>query len=211
MLGPPVPQKARKLRAVLLDLYGTLVEMRERREPYARLAQATGWAFDRRTVMCRRFTRDELASHAGCRDPRLMDEFDTGIRAELDGIAVYPDVRETLAALRAEGLRLALVSNLSEPYGAVVNERGLLQPFDAIVLSYEVGSVKPEPEIYREALARLGVEAGDAMMVGDSLLADVHGARAAGLSAVHLCRHGRFVDGQSIESLRELVDLVKGG
>src|SRR5687768_17515973 len=81
MLGPGVPQKARKLKAVLLDLYGTLVEMRERREPYARLAHETGWAFDRRTVMCRRFTRDELADYVGCSDPRVLDEFDAGIRA----------------------------------------------------------------------------------------------------------------------------------
>ena len=61
---------------------------------------------------------------------------------------------------------------------------GLDQFVDELVVSAEVGVSKPDPEIFRVAINRLGVSAQQTVMVGDSWAADVEGARAAGIRAI---------------------------
>jgi FMN phosphatase YigB (HAD superfamily) len=64
-------------------------------------------------------------------------------------------------------------------------------PFvDALVTSEELGCAKPAAAIFENALARLGVTANEAVMVGDSWPNDVVGATNAGIRAVWLNRHG---------------------
>ncbi|KUI30547.1 haloacid dehalogenase [Mycobacterium sp. IS-1496] len=91
----------------------------------------------------------------------------------------YPDTADVLAALRRQGVKTAVVSNIAfdvRPAFAAIGADG---DVDEFVLSFEVGVTKPAPEIFTTALTRLGVEAADAVMVGDSDEAD-GGARAVG-------------------------------
>ena len=67
---------------------------------------------------------------------------------------------------------------------------GLADRFDAVVVSGELRSAKPDPAVYAHALQALGAEPGDAVMVGDSLRNDVDGPVAAGLRAIWLNRTG---------------------
>ena len=83
-------------------------------------------------------------------------------------------------ALAAAGLQLAVVSNWDAGLHEHVRALGLDRLVDAIVTSAEAGAPKPEPQIWRLALDRLGVPADRAVHVGDSE-ADATGARAAGL------------------------------
>lgn len=111
---------------------------------------------------------------------------------------VYPEVPEVLEALRAAGVRLGLISNIWLS-GPIVREHldmlGLLRPFEAVVLSSEVGLIKPHPVLFRVALERMGVEPGQAWYVGDNPHADVAGAKGVGLGAVLVRRpeQARFV------------------
>lgn len=89
----------------------------------------------------------------------------------------YPDTAEVLGALRAQGVKTAVVSNIAfdvRPAFASIGAQ-----VDEFVLSYEVGAVKPDPAIFGAALQRLGVRAQEAVMVGDSEEAD-GGAAALG-------------------------------
>lgn len=91
----------------------------------------------------------------------------------------YPDTAEVLAGLHRRGIRTAVVSNIAfdvRPAFASIGAAGFVDEF---VLSYEVGAVKPDAAIFETALARVGVAAADAVMVGDSDEAD-GGARAVG-------------------------------
>jgi putative hydrolase of the HAD superfamily len=88
---------------------------------------------------------------------------------------VQPGAYEACAALRAAGIRLAVVSN----WDIGLHER-LPQAFDVVVTSAEAGTPKPDPAIFALALTRLGAEAARAVHVGDSN-ADEEGARAAGM------------------------------
>jgi putative hydrolase of the HAD superfamily len=93
-----------------------------------------------------------------------------------------------LGSLRDRGLRLAVVANTwPEPPRLVrreLEELGVGGILDAIVLSGEVGARKPEAAIFEHALGVLGVDALDAIFVGDRLVDDVAGAAAVGMTTV---------------------------
>jgi putative hydrolase of the HAD superfamily len=103
----------------------------------------------------------------------------------------FEDAVPALEALRGE-YRLALVTN-----GASCLQRekfeasGLADRFEAVVVSGELRSAKPDPSVYACALEALGARAGEAVMVGDSLANDVDGAVAAGVRAIWLNRTGK--------------------
>jgi HAD superfamily hydrolase (TIGR01509 family) len=73
-----------------------------------------------------------------------------------------------LRSLRAQGLRVAIVSNIAFDIRPAFRTAGVEGDVDEFVLSFEVGAVKPDPRIFETALQRLGVAAGEAIMVGDS-------------------------------------------
>ncbi|MFP8941901.1 HAD family hydrolase [Streptomyces fenghuangensis] len=116
----------------------------------------------------------------------------------------YPDTADVLDALRDRGVPVAVVSNIGWDLRPVFRAHGLDHRVDAYVLSFEHGLQKPEPGIFELACRALGVEPGEALMVGDSRHAD-GGAAALGC-AVHLVDHlpcDRRPDG-----LRPVLDLV---
>ena len=98
--------------------------------------------------------------------------------------------RAALAELARRGLRLAVVSNTMRTPGAVLRKmldaQGLLEPFAHLTFSDEVGIRKPAAEIFLLTLRHLGVEAAEAVHVGDDAVLDVLGARNAGLRVVQV-------------------------
>jgi len=105
----------------------------------------------------------------------------------------YPEVPAALAELRAAGHRLVVVSNWDVSLHDMLRTTGLGVLVDAAISSAEAGVRKPDPAIFRRALALAGAAAhGDrpALHAGDSLELDVAGARAAGLAAVLIARDG---------------------
>lgn len=126
---------------------------------------------------------------------------------------VFPEVPAVLAALRARGLRLAVVSNFDGRLLPLLDALGISERVDAVVPSTLVGSAKPEARIFHAALARLGVSPAAALHVGDDLSMDVTGACRAGLRAVLVDRHGRVPAApagvpvlRSLDRLPELAD-----
>jgi HAD superfamily hydrolase (TIGR01509 family) len=91
----------------------------------------------------------------------------------------YPDTAEVLKSLSRQGIKTAVVSNIPFDLRPAFHAIGAADYVDEFVLSFEVGVVKPNAAIFEIALSRLGVAAGNAVMVGDSEEAD-GGARAVG-------------------------------
>jgi putative hydrolase of the HAD superfamily len=116
---------------------------------------------------------------------------------------IFEDVLPVLADLRAQELKLGLVSNTGRDLGAFVAHHGL--DVDAFVSSGVHGKTKPHPTIFLAALELLGVEPADAVMIGDSLEDDVEGARAAGIQALLLDRENRYPEvEEKLNDLRAL-------
>jgi HAD superfamily hydrolase (TIGR01662 family) len=103
---------------------------------------------------------------------------------------LYEDVPPVLRELRRQGLKIGLVSNTSRDLARFVDTFSL--DVDAWIASGAHGKVKPSPTIFLAALAQLGVEPSEAVMVGDSIADDVDGARSIGMRAFLLDREGRY-------------------
>ncbi len=126
--------------------------------------------------------------------------------------AIFPEVHETLAALRADGYRLAILSNWSWHLDMLCKVLALDRYFEEIVISSRVGFSKPHPGIFAHALERMGVEAEAALHVGDNPIADVGGALGVGITPVLLDRTGRdaaLTVPHRIGDLRELRGLLR--
>jgi putative hydrolase of the HAD superfamily len=122
--------------------------------------------------------------------------------ARADAWEVFDDVRETLAALRARGIRLAVTSNFDPRLPRLLAEAGLAEHFAAVVYSAEIGVEKPHPAIFEELLGRLELPAAAVLHVGDSRRDDVEGAAAVGMRALWLTRGSARGD---VASLRDLL------
>jgi putative hydrolase of the HAD superfamily len=105
---------------------------------------------------------------------------------------LYDDVPGALSALAADGIRVGLISNSHRCLVSFQSHFGLAGLISAVVSSSEHGFMKPHPSIFEAALRLVGVPAGEAVMVGDSLRQDIDGALRAGMRAVLLHRGGRF-------------------
>jgi putative hydrolase of the HAD superfamily len=115
---------------------------------------------------------------------------------------------ETLAALRGAGLRTGVVSNADGRAALLLEQAGLAGGFDLIVDSHFEGVEKPDPEIFRRALARLGVAAEHTLFVGDIWSIDVEGSRAAGLRPILMDATGGYAD-RDCERIARLVELCE--
>jgi putative hydrolase of the HAD superfamily len=104
--------------------------------------------------------------------------------------SAYPDAAPALRRLRAGGVRLVVVSNWDASLHERLAETGLAPLVDGAIASAELGVAKPDPAIFAHALELAGATAEHAWHVGDSLDADVAGARAAGLTPVLVARDG---------------------
>ena len=112
----------------------------------------------------------------------------------LDTWHAYDDTVPTLQALKAAGIRICLLSNAGVPIRNVLDREGVSPLVDAVVLSYEVGCVKPDHRIFRAALSALGLEATSVLMVGDNANDDGGGA-SIGLRTLILPRTSGRVHG----------------
>lgn len=128
---------------------------------------------------------------------------------------VAPRVREGLEILGSSGLRVGIVSNSDGTVEAQLRRQSVCQvgagagvPVAAVVDSTIVGIAKPDPAVFDLALERLGVGAATAVHVGDSTTMDVAGARAAGVTPVHMDPFGDCT-GEDHGHVGDLVDLAR--
>jgi putative hydrolase of the HAD superfamily len=123
---------------------------------------------------------------------------------------LFSDVEETLGALANDGYEIGLISNFEEWLELLLEHLGVTRSFEVRVISGVEGVEKPDPAIFRLALERAGVEASEAVYVGDSLEFDVEPATAVGMLGVLLDRRDRYPEATCprIGSLGELRDLL---
>jgi putative hydrolase of the HAD superfamily len=123
----------------------------------------------------------------------VADHFAARFSAVRDEITQpFPGALEGLRALRALGIKLALITNGSSATQRAKIERfGLAAYFDHIQIEGEAGFGKPEEQAYRHAMDALGVQPHETWMVGDHLEWEVAAPQRLGLKGVWCDGHGR--------------------
>jgi putative hydrolase of the HAD superfamily len=132
-------------------------------------------------------------------------------------VQLYPGARAVLRSLRQRGYRLGLVSNVSPLAAGPLDRLGLRGYFDAVILSFEVGLLKPDPAIFGLACARLGVAPAECAFVADGGFGELDAAAALGMFAVRVRLPHQHPDyGESrqwdleIDDLRALLAIFPG-
>ncbi|MGH3139783.1 MAG: HAD family hydrolase [Gaiellales bacterium] len=215
--------------AVLLDAYGTLVELDD---PFVRLRESLRRhiGVEVAPADAERAFRAEMAFYSEECQVGADAESLAGLKAECariilselgieadesaaarmltDAVAfrAFPDAAPLLAGLELAGVPVAVVSNWDYSLRATLAGLGL--EFDAIVTCGETGVRKPDPRIFLEALGRLGVAPADALHVGDRDGTDGAGARAAGIDVRILDRVGAVPGRDTIAALTDVLGLL---
>jgi putative hydrolase of the HAD superfamily len=152
---------------------------------------------------------------AGIASERIPALFDT-IRAANEKAVLWrivpPGTHETLKRLRAEGVKVGVVSNADGRVEAQLAAVDLTAHLDFVIDSHRVGVEKPDPRIFKMGLERTGVAPEDALYVGDMYEIDVVGARAAGIPGVLVDPLMlETVDCPRIRTVTELPELFPAG
>ncbi len=120
-------------------------------------------------------------------DPEHVEQVvNERMRSFIEAIEIDAQLTNLLLRLK-QRYKLGLLSNFpcAQSIRASLEKIALTGLFDAVVVSVEVGHVKPHPLPFATILDRLGVEAAEAVYIGDNWLGDIQGAKRIGLRAVH--------------------------
>lgn len=240
----PPRDDAAPLRAVSFDAAGTLFHpVAPIGELYARVARRHAIAVDA-TALHQRFraafhaapplafpgleptalrAREKAWWHAVVREVfagiavRDFDAYFDELFAFFASAAAWradPDAAPLLRNLRAWKLRIFVVSNFDARVRGVLAALGLAELIDAITISSEAGSAKPDPGIFRTALAETSALGGDPLRphevlhIGDTAREDLPAARAAGLDVVLVGDETLAVEAPDATCVRRLADVL---
>ncbi len=134
---------------------------------------------------------------------------DAGATVAREAIELFPSVIPSLAALRARGFLLGVITDTDVSSAEKLrwlHTRGLTLTWDLFVNSEEEGVRKPHPAIYRAALPRGGVRADEALFVGHAAH-ELLGARAVGLATVACHAEPGALGDYRVERFADLLDL----
>lgn len=180
-------RRDRPVRAVVFDLDGVIVDslavMRRAFEAaYAEVVGSGPPPFEEYSRHLGRYFPDIMRIMG--LPPEMEDPFVRESARLSHLVRLFPGVPDMLRGLRERGLGLTIATGKAGGRArSLLAELGVLHHFDHVVGSDEVPRPKPAPDIVQRGLALLGVEPGDAIMVGDAPT-DVGSARAAGVTAV---------------------------
>ncbi len=201
-------------RAVLFDFYGTLARAVAWGDTHEQVFARHGLHFDPiawgHNFVGEANDGDEHLEHSTSRDAYVAWELDRmRRRARACGVGdddlealvadlhtssktytlkAYDEVPDVLAALREQGLTVAICSNWDWDIDRAVAQTGLDELVDVVVTSAQAGARKPHPRIYRHTLERCLAGPADAVFAGDTFGADVEGPVAYGMRALHVWR-----------------------
>lgn len=229
-----------KYRAVIFDLFGTLVD--DLRYPRRQEVKHRRWKAEAATILqvpIEDFTRawsetlplQSIGAIKGPLEPykficevlgsnvseeQLKCAVSIGLEYVRCALRPREGALETLSRLREADISTGLMSNCLADTSDLWPSTPFAGLFDASILSFEVGMVKPDPGIYELACERLGVEPSDCLFVGDGGSNELTGATNAGMDAVLIRAPGDTENGDRedwqgirISSVTEVLTLVE--
>lgn len=200
--------------AAIFDAFGTLLHIPEARHPFRQLLKLgltqgrRPRTQDTRWLMQTTHGLGEAAEALGITlstAERVVLE--AALKEELERCEAWPDGLEAVTLLQAQGVRVAVCSNLAGPYRDAVLR--LYPSLDAYAFSCELGAMKPDAVIYQQTCELLASHRETTWMVGDSQRCDRDGPRAAGIRGFYLDRSGAKGDYRELTAFaRDVLDTL---
>jgi len=200
MISSPAPS------AVIFDFYGTLTvgtSIADRDAARHAVAEVLGADPDRFAAAIRETFDARASGRTGdpaqtmrwlarrCEieadDEKIARACEARLVTERPFMRPRPEAIEVMAALKATGLRVGVLSDCTHELPMCWSGLPFTKYVDAAVFSVEVGTHKPDPAMYAEICGRLGVEASQCIYVGDGGSNELTGARRVGMRAIQLC------------------------
>jgi len=188
-------EKSPDSEAILFDFEGTLVDFQWQLSAAINETLEMLWqmGFAPERILSRKYSTlmseaIQAAAEIGLSPQQVLERigevYDRFDEDALTRWVLRPFVLESLVAIKAKGIRTALVSNLGgKTLTAALSKFGLTNYFDIVISRYDVKNLKPSPEGLHLALAKLGVRKDASIFVGDSL-DDVNAAKTAGIRVI---------------------------
>ncbi len=213
--------------AVIFDMGDIFFDATVWRRTLVQHLQQQGVEIDYREF-CRRWEQKLVAVYVGRREywdtfhefvtesplvGRAVDEtiaFAREKAAEIEQRTLFEGVAETLAALKRQGLKLAVLSDTESREERVrrrLADLDIERFFDAVVTSRDIGHVKPQPQAFAAVLERLDTAPKETMFVGHDE-DELDGAKRVGLTAVAYNHEAGVPCDHSIRGFGELLELV---
>lgn len=224
----------KKYQVILFDLYDTLIwlDVLESDRWRQRFAQRLAVPIDSFLSIWRRSVNDrmlgkggDLSNHIAVAISELGISPDATLIADLvaierqrleHSVKLYPNTVPVLQRLAAEGIRLGLLSNASDGAAIPITSLGIDRLFHQLILSHEVGLLKPDPAIYHLACQRLQTTPADTMFVADGGFGELDAAHDLGIYTVQIEQDNQSKDygfstryNKKIRDLNELVKLLE--
>ena len=227
-----------KYKAVIFDLFGTLVDNFSLQEYESVLAEMAvileapveefkrQWlaTFRERTtgiLPTLRANIDLLCQQLEINpsETQIENALETRLTFTIRAMVPKPGSVEMITQLKSDGLKIALISDCSSEVPTVWQDTPLVPLFNVTVFSCKVGTKKPSPQIYNIATEQMGVQPEDCLYVGDGSSQELTGALAVGMHPVLIRDPNEVADahtidreewqGEVISSLEEVLTLLK--
>lgn len=111
--------------------------------------------------------------------PKLADAFSSQVKVTASNSTI-----DILQQLKDRGYRLGLISNWAGPLADILRAQDILDFFESVITSSDVGFAKPHPKIFEAALEDLSISSNECIFVGESYATDVMGARQAAIPCI---------------------------
>lgn len=224
----------RRYQAILFDLYDTLVWLDAQESDLWRekFADRLGVSIEAFLRVWRRSINDRmlgkgggLSQHISAVVSELGVAPSDGLIADLvaterlrleNSVKLYPNTVPTILHLAAKGFRLGLLSNASDGAAIPITHLRIDRFFHRLILSHEVGLLKPDPAIYRLACQLLKVSPDETMFVADGGFGELDAAHDLGFFTVLIEQENQSKDygcstryDVKIHDLRELESILE--
>lgn len=121
---------------------------------------------------------------------------------------VFPNAISTLEDLKSQGYKLHIITNgFKEVQFIKLTNSGLINYFDVIVCSEEVGLNKPHPEVFHHALKLAETSVESSVMIGDDFNTDIVGANGVGMHSILFDPHNQHAKRNQIDKIQDLSEI----
>jgi 2-haloalkanoic acid dehalogenase type II len=196
------------IKAIIFDCWGTLFTNSQTPHPFEQFANILGYKLTDRTFV-KLFERHlMLAPYENLAIPikALLKDLQVPHSEvtvkDLKGILVrsiptqivYPDTMDALNRLQKNYKLILLTNTFKQGYEGLKDKFGIDQIFSGSIASFESHRIKPDIQLFKDAIASAGCKLSEIIMIGDNLHDDIEPAQSLGLRTILLDRKGRYPD-----------------